>query len=144
LIKTQLFSIRTGRTRGLGVTGNYLDSVHLGEVGILAELHLLQHESPDVVAETVGVQFVGLKVEFSFDPGVESGVDGFVELDENPESQGRAEHLVLHQLVQTLLEGVAQSGVPVQLVGHGVGGVGGVGDWLLVSSSSESQDKMQN
>jgi len=122
--KTELFSIGARGSGGLCVTGNYLDSVHLGEVGILTELDLLQHESPDVVAEPVGVQFVSLEVEFSFDPGVESGVDGFVELDENPEGQGRAEHLVLHQLVQTLLQGVAQGGVPVQLVRHG-----GAGGW---------------
>ena len=77
--KTELFSLRTRRSRRLGVTGNYLDSVHLqhqhstprsvqqrkrsvylGEVRVLTELDLLQHESPDVVAETVGVQFVSL------------------------------------------------------------------------------------
>ena len=39
---------------------NKWGSFYLGEIGILAELHLLQHESPDVVAETVGVEFVGL------------------------------------------------------------------------------------
>jgi len=120
---TELFSLRTRRSRRLGVTGNYLDSVHLGEVRVLTELHLLQHESPDVVAEPVGVQLVRLEVEFGLDPGVQSGVDRLVELDENPEGQGRAEHLVLHQLVQALLEGVAQGRVPVQLVRH-VGGGG--------------------
>jgi len=119
---TELFSLRTRRSRRLGVTGNYLDSVHLGEVRVLTELHLLQHESPDVVAEPVGVQLVRLEVEFGLDPGVQSGVDRLVELDENPEGQGRAEHLVLHQLVQALLEGVAQGRVPVQLVRHGGGG----------------------
>ena len=67
------------------------------------------------------MRFSNLKVEFGFDPSVQGGVDRFVELDENPESQGRAEHLVLHQLVQALLEGVAQGRVPVQLVRHGRG-----------------------
>ena len=33
---------------------------YLGEVRVLTELNLLQHESPDVVAEPVGVQLVRL------------------------------------------------------------------------------------
>ena len=91
------------------------------------------------------MRFSNLKVEFCFDPSVQGGVDRFVELDENPESQGRAEHLVLHQLVQALLEGVAQGGVPVQLVGHGdAAGAGAGGVWLLLGSSSESQNEMKN
>ena len=36
---------------------------YLGEVRVLTELHLLQHESPDVVAEPVGVQLVRLTGE---------------------------------------------------------------------------------
>ena len=51
-----------------------------------------------------------LEVQLGLDPGGQGVVDGLVELDENPESQGRAEHLELHQLVQTLLQGVAWGG----------------------------------
>ena len=91
------------------------------------------------------MRLTDLEVKLGFDPSVEGGVDRFVELDENPESQGRAEHLVLHQLVQALLEGVAQGGVPVQLVGHGdAAGAGAGGVWLLLGSSSESQNEMKN
>ena len=76
---TELFSLRTRRSRRLGVTGNYLDSVHLqhqhcrprsdqqikrsvylGEVRVLTELDLLQHEGPDVVTKAVRVEFIGL------------------------------------------------------------------------------------
>jgi len=112
------FGLSPGGAGGLGIAGHDLDSVHLGEVRVLTEFHLLQHEGPDVVTKAVRVEFIGFEVEFSFDPGVQCGVDGLVELYQHPEGEGRAEHLVLHQLVQTLLQGVAQGGVPVQLVRH--------------------------
>ena len=56
-----LFSLSSCWNRGLGVTRDYLNTVNLGKLGVLSELNLLQHEGPHVVAEAVGVQFLGLQ-----------------------------------------------------------------------------------
>ena len=49
-------------------------------------------------------------MQFRFDTRSQGVVDGLVELDEDSEREGGAEHLQLHQLVQTLLQGVACRG----------------------------------
>ena len=114
----QSLCVCTRRGRGLCITSHNFDPVHLGQLRVLPELHLLEHEGPHIVTEAVGVQLVRLKVELGLDPGGEGGVDGLVELDEDPECEGGAEHLQLQELVQALLQRVAQRGVAVQLVRH--------------------------
>lgn len=53
----------------------------------LAELHIVQHQSPDIVAEAVGVQFAGLESDPGLDPLVEGIVNALVELQQHFESQ---------------------------------------------------------
>jgi len=73
-----LTSHRYGR---LGVTGDNLDPVDASDLGNLTKLNVLEHKSPDVVTEPVGVQLLCLEMKLSFDPGGESVVDGLVELN---------------------------------------------------------------
>ena len=61
LVSATLFSLSSGRNRGLGVTRDYLHTVNLRKLGVLSEFNLLQHEGPHVVAEPVRVQFLSLK-----------------------------------------------------------------------------------
>ena len=51
-------------------------------------------------------------------PGVECGVDGLVKLQQDLQRKRGRQKLQLHQLVEGLLECVAERRVPVQLVGH--------------------------
>lgn len=88
------------------------------QLSIFPKLHLLQHEGPHVVTEPVGVQFVRLEVELGLDSCGKGVLDALVKLDEDPEGKGGGEHLELEELVQTLLQSVAQRGVAVDLVRH--------------------------
>ena len=63
-------------------------------------------------------------------PRVKSCVDGLVELQQDLQCERGREELQLHQLVESLLEGVAEGGVAVQLVGHSL---------LLSTAKSKNQ-----
>ena len=49
-------------------------------------------------------------MQLCFDPSSEGVVYTFIKLNKNSQSQSRAQHLQLHQLVQTLLQRVAWDG----------------------------------
>ena len=73
-------------------------------------------------------------MQLSLDPHGQGVLDTFVELDEDTEGEGRGQHLQLEELIQTLLQRVAQGGVAVDLIRHP--------DTLL--SPSESKNKVKN
>ena len=91
---------------------------HLCQLRVLSKLHFLQHECPDIVAESVSVELVRLEVELVLDPGGQSVVDGLVKLNEDPQGQGWTQHLKLHQLIQTLLKRGSKGRVSVELIWH--------------------------
>ena len=72
-------------------------------------------------------------MELGLDPHGQGVLDTFVELDEDTEGEGRGQHLQLEELIQTLLQRVAQRGVTVDL-SHP--------EALL--SPSESKNKVKN
>jgi hypothetical protein len=53
----------------------------------LTELHIVQHQSPHIVAKTVGVQFGGLECDAGLDTLGERGIDRLVELEQHLESK---------------------------------------------------------
>lgn len=79
------------------VTRHDLDLVHLGKFVHLPELDLVQHQRPNVVAEPVRVQLGRLEGHPGLDPVREGCVDGFVELDEHADGQGRRDLTVLFE-----------------------------------------------
>merc|ERR1719391_1013021 len=79
--------VSASRHRGLGVARNYFHSVHLRKLTVLAELNLLQHKSPHVVAKPISVQFLSLEVKLGLDPGSKSVVDRLVKLDQHSQSK---------------------------------------------------------
>ena len=52
------------------------------------------------------------------EPGIEGSVDRLVKLQQDLQRKRGGQKLQLHQLVEGLLECVAERRVPVQLVGH--------------------------
>jgi len=79
----------------LAVAGHDLDLVHLDELVDLAELHIVEHEGPDIIAEAVCVQFSSLEGYAGLDPLVEGIVDALVELQQHLESQSGCDLTVL-------------------------------------------------
>lgn len=79
----------------LAVARHDLHLVHLDELVHLPKLHIVEHECPDVVAESVRVQFAGLECHPGLDPLVEGIVYTFIELQQHLEGQSGRDLSVL-------------------------------------------------
>lgn len=81
----------------LAITGHNLDSVRFGEFHHFPELHIVQHQRPDIVTEPVRVQFG----RFECDPGLDTIREGcinrLVELQQDFQSKAGSNLAVLQK-----------------------------------------------
>lgn len=81
-----------GRSEDVGsftfaVTRDDLNLVNLSEFVDFPEFNVVQHQCPDVVAESIGIQLGRLEGYASLHLCVESRINGLVELQQHLESQ---------------------------------------------------------
>lgn len=80
------------------ITCHYFYFIHFGKFVYFAEFYLVQHERPNIVTESVRIQFVGFECDTGLDPLAESIVDAFIKLQQNFKSQTRCDLAVLKKM----------------------------------------------
>lgn len=71
----------------LAITCHNLHLIHFGKFVDFTEFHFVQHQCPNIVAETIGVQFAGFECNTSLDTLTEGIVDAFVKLQQDLKCQ---------------------------------------------------------
>lgn len=79
----------------LSVAGHNLDPVGLCEFHHLPELHIVQHQCPDIVTEAVRVQLGRLECDPALDTVRQGCVDGLIELQQDLHGQTGSDLAVL-------------------------------------------------
>ena len=87
----------------LAVASHNLHLVGADKLLPFTELHVLQHERPDVVTKSVGAQMAGFEREPTSNASCQRVVDGFVELQKDSQRELLRDLSRGDQLIQGIL-----------------------------------------